>query len=172
MVRALAKVRDEAEMVPVAVRPATETLPEKRPLPWISRAKRDEGDVVPTPTTPPAVAKYVKPDEVKAVVEAYGKTEAVLPVAVYLVAWSVEELVMPLTVSVPEAVRLAAVRFPEKRPLPWTPRVPAGEVVPMPTFEAKYALRVVVAPPETVRPPACVPLPIVEEAKAVRPALN
>lgn len=35
-----------------------------------------------------------------------------------------------------------------------------------------YALPVVVAPPFTVRPPACVPSPIVEEAYAVRPPLN
>jgi hypothetical protein len=47
-----------------------------------------------------------------------------------------------------------------------------GVVVPMPTLLAKYALSVVVAPPKTVSPPACVPAPIVEEANAVRPPLN
>ena len=31
-------------------------------------------------------------------------------------------------------------------------------------FPPKYAFPVVVAPPDTVRPPVCVPLPMVEEA--------
>jgi hypothetical protein len=39
-----------------------------------------------------------------------------------------------------------------------------GVVDPIPTFPAKYAFPVVVAPPEIVRPPACNPFPIVEEA--------
>lgn len=39
-----------------------------------------------------------------------------------------------------------------------------GVVVPMPTFPPKYALPVVVEPPEIVNPPAAVPSPIVEEA--------
>lgn len=42
----------------------------------------------------------------------------------------------------------------------------------MPTFDPKYALPVVVAPPEIVRPPACVPLPIVEEAVAPIPCVK
>jgi hypothetical protein len=51
--------------------------------------------------------------------------------------------------------------------------IPAlGVLVPIPTFEAKYALRVVVAPPEIVRPPAWVPLPIVDEAVTRMPLLN
>ena len=36
----------------------------------------------------------------------------------------------------------------------------------------KKALRVVVEPPLIVRPPPCVPLPMVDEAKAVSPPLN
>ena len=42
----------------------------------------------------------------------------------------------------------------------------------MPTFAAKYALLVVVAPPEIVRPPDCVPLPMVVEASERRPPEN
>jgi len=42
-----------------------------------------------------------------------------------------------------------------------------GEVVPMPTLPAKYALSVVVAPPKTVNPPVCVPSPMVDEAVAM-----
>ena len=41
-----------------------------------------------------------------------------------------------------------------------------GEVDAIPTLLPKYALPVVVAPPEMVRPPACVPSPMVEEASA------
>jgi hypothetical protein len=44
-----------------------------------------------------------------------------------------------------------------------------GITVPIPTFPAKYALPVVVAPPLTVSPPACVPSPMVEDASAYRP---
>lgn len=44
-----------------------------------------------------------------------------------------------------------------------------GLVVPTPTFPAKYALPVVVAPPEMVRPPACVPSPMVELACELNP---
>ena len=40
----------------------------------------------------------------------------------------------PVTASVPVAVRLARVKFPEKRALPWTERVWDGVVVPMPIF--------------------------------------
>jgi hypothetical protein len=50
--------------------------------------------------------------------------------------------------------------------------VVAGDVVPTPTFPAKYAFPVVVAPPAIVRPPVWVPEPIVEEAYAVKPPLN
>ena len=42
----------------------------------------------------------------------------------------------------------------------------------MPTLPAKYALSVVVEPPEMVSPPTCVLSPIVEEAYAVSPPLN
>ena len=44
-------------VVPVAVRLAAEMLPEKRPLPWTERSC--EGEVVPMPTFPPVVARYV-----------------------------------------------------------------------------------------------------------------
>ena len=67
--------------VPVAVRLATEMLPENRPLPWTPRAKLDDGEVLPTPTFPPRVAKYADPVEVRAVVEAYGNVEARVDVA-------------------------------------------------------------------------------------------
>ena len=36
----------------------------------------------------------------------------------------------------------------------------------------KYAFPVVVAPPEMVRPPACVPSPMVVDANDVKPPLN
>ena len=62
--------------------------------------------------------------------------------------------------TVPEAVRVAAERLPEKRPLPWTERRDEGEEVPSPTFPpvvAKYAepvepIWVVEALPRVVRP--------------------
>lgn len=43
---------------------------------------RDEGDVVPIPTFPPAVARYAAPVDVRAVVDAYGNVEANVEVAV------------------------------------------------------------------------------------------
>ena len=58
---------------------------------------------------------------------------------------------------------------PPRYELPLTSSLLVGVVVPIPTFPPKYAIPVVVAPPETVRPPACVPLPIVEDAVAMRP---
>ncbi len=85
---------------------------------------------------------------------------------------SVEELTMPATVRVPVAVTLATERLPETRAFPCTERAWDGEVVPTPTLERKYAFRVVVDPPRTMRPLVCVPPPIVVEAKAVRPPLN
>ena len=48
-----------------------------------------------------------------------------------------ESVAAPKTESVPVAVMLAAVMLPEKRPLPWTPRVAWGEVEPIPTFPLK-----------------------------------
>ncbi len=50
-----------------------------------------------------------------------------------------------------------------------TARRLAGDVVPMPTLLAKYAVPVVVALPEIVSPPDAVPFPIVVDANAVRP---
>lgn len=47
-----------------------------------------------------------------------------------------------------------------------------GEVVPIPTLFAKYATPVVVAPPEMVRPPARVPLPMVVEARKRLPPVK
>ena len=46
-----------------------------------------------------------------------------------------------------------------------------GAVTPIPTFLEKYALPVVVAPPYIVRPPACVPFPIVDDAKTPIPTV-
>src|SRR5579872_4848105 len=57
-------------------------------------------------------------------------------------------------------------------PLPATTNLLAGEVVPIPTLPAMYALPVVVAPPLIVRPPVWLPLPIVLDANAVSPPLN
>src|SRR3989344_9118102 len=49
-------------MVPVAVRPATERLPESRPLPCTERSR--EGEVVPIPTNPPLVTiRFVAVEE-------------------------------------------------------------------------------------------------------------
>ncbi len=47
-----------------------------------------------------------------------------------------------------------------------------GLVVPIPTFPAKYAFPVVVAPPDTVRPVVCPPAPIVDEAREYIPFVN
>lgn len=46
------------------------------------------------------------------------------------------------------------VSAPLKSPVPATPRVVPGVVVPIPKFPAIYAFPVVVAPPDIVRPPA------------------
>src|SRR3989344_4371748 len=83
--------------------------------------KSDEGEVVPSPTEPPEVAKYAEPEEVMAVVEAYGKVLAVEAVEV-----KVEVAVMALP---KKAVPLVYW-------LPWTERSCAGEVVPSPTLPA------------------------------------
>ena len=44
--------------------------------------------------------------------------------------------------------------------------------LPMPSLPATYEFPVVVAPPLIVSPPACPPLPIVDEANAVKPFVN
>jgi len=81
VVEALVNVETpETESVPVAVRLAAERLPEKRPLPCTESAC--EGVVEPIPTLPPLVAKYAEPEEVMAVVEAYGKVLAAVAVEV------------------------------------------------------------------------------------------
>ena len=56
--------------------------------------------------------------------------------------------------------------------IPETDKSDCGDVVPIPTFPAKYAFPVVVAPPEMVSPPACVPFPMVEDAVANMPPVN
>ena len=58
----------EKVSVPVAVMLAAERLLEKSALPWTERSC--EGEVVPSPTEPPLVAKYAEPEAVSAVVEA------------------------------------------------------------------------------------------------------
>ena len=60
--------RPETASVPVAVMLAAERLLEKSALPWTERSC--EGEVVPSPTEPPLVAKYAEPEAVSAVVEA------------------------------------------------------------------------------------------------------
>jgi len=103
--------------------------------------------------------------EVIAVVEAYGKTEGVAPVAVKNEAVGAEVattaplafvermelMVAPERVragterevpieTVPVAVRLARERVPEMRPFPWTERIWVGEVVPMPRLPTDVSL--------------------------------
>ena len=138
-----------AVMVPVAVTLATDVmLPEMRALPWMPSAPA--GVVDPMPVLP--AKKLVAEDEV-----AYMELVVMVDVAVTAPLAFVErtELTavpetvregaeMEAAVSVPVAVMFAAVRFPEKRPLPWTANVPAGDVVPTPTVP-KYPV------PETVR---------------------
>jgi len=46
---------------------------------------------------------------------------------------------------------------------------PQGDVVPIPSVPAKYALPVVVAPPAMVSPPVCAPLPMVDDAWDKKP---
>ena len=70
-----------------------------------------KGVVLLIPTLPLAVAKYAEPEEVIAVVEAYGNTEAV------------EEV----------AMNEEAVSLPAMKELPMTDSFQFGEVVPMPT---------------------------------------
>ena len=53
--------------------------------------------------------------------------------------------------------------------VPTTSNATPGLAVPIPTFPAKYAFPVVVAPPLIVNPVVCPPAPMVEEAYAVRP---
>ena len=44
-------------LVPRVESPAAVKFPEKKPLPWTARVVK--GEVVPTPTLPPRVARYV-----------------------------------------------------------------------------------------------------------------
>ena len=110
----------------------------------------------------PIPPKYPRPDAVRAVVEAYGKVEALVDVAVKKLAVgeevamtaplafvermeliAVPEIVsegdeIELAAMVPVAVILATlVILPEMSALPWTPSVPAGVVEPIPVFPAK-----------------------------------
>lgn len=55
-------------------------------------------------------------------------------------------VVAPDTERVPVAVMLAAVMFPEISALPWTERVWAGEVVPMPTLPEESMVMTVPKP--------------------------
>ena len=47
-----------------------------------------------------------------------------------------------------------------------------GDVVPIEIFPPKYELPVVVAPPDIVRPPACVPSPMVDDASEYIPLVK
>src|SRR3989338_11647606 len=51
----------------------------------------------------------------------------------------------------------------------WSTAEASSERAPTPSVPAKYALPVVVAPPETVRPVVCPPAPTVEEACELNP---
>ena len=82
-------------------------------------------------------------------------------------SWIALVLLRVAAVTVPVAVTFAPRMFPEKRALPCTERLLDGVVVPTPRFPAMYELPVVVAPPEIVRPAACVPAPMVLDANAV-----
>ena len=73
------------------------------------------------------VEKYAEPVEPFCVVEAYPS------------------VVSPVTLRVPVAIKFASDTLPEKRPLPWTERSDAGEVVPMPTLPIKKLFEVEVA---------------------------
>ena len=98
-----------------------------------------------------AVPKYPVPETESAVVLAYGNTDAVVEVAKYLAAVGVELATsapvlsvvrimfvpIPVNDSVPVAVMLPAVRFPEMRALPCTLNARLGLVVPIPTFPPK-----------------------------------
>src|SRR3989338_5458317 len=85
------------------------------------------GEVVPTPTEPPDVAKYAEPDAVMAVVLAYGNTEAMVEVARYLAAVGVE-----VETRTPEPLMEASMFVPtlEKVALPSTVRVEVAVTAP------------------------------------------
>jgi len=77
-------------------------------------------------------------------------------------AGTTEPLLFVLSIAfvIEEIAKLVDVAF-------WSPVFPATVSAPWSTL-----LPVVVAPPEIVRPLACVPPPMVEEAFAIRPAVN
>lgn len=75
-----------------------------------------------------------------------------------------EILIPPL----PYSVEVAVVKFAT----PCIESMDPGVVVPIPSDPPIYAVPVVVAFPEIVRPPSAVPFPMVVEACAVRPPLN
>lgn len=64
---------------------------------------------------------------------------------------------------------LVFVLYKKRLPVLLFSRLNAPVDVPITTLERKLALRVVVAPPEIVRPPCCVPLPIVVDAVMTNP---
>jgi hypothetical protein len=57
-------------------------------------------------------------------------------------------------IPVPKVLVAVVLMFIVLAPVFPRDRVVPGEVVPMPTFDPKYALPVVVAPPDMVSPPA------------------
>ena len=157
----------ETVSVPVAVRLAIDTLPENRPLPWTERAKFVEGVLVPRPKEP---------------VDLTVKKSPFIPVGDPIS----NRLPVPLALL---KCRTAADGNPEPTKNWELPPCPTVNTL-APTDESyafikygtpllfiftllkKVATPVVVAPPDTVRPPASVPLPMVEEAEAVIPPLN
>ena len=86
--------------VPVAVILAAERFPETSAFPWTDNFAA--GVVVPIPTLPPVVARYAELVVVSCVVDAFAN------------------VVSPVTLKVPVAVRFASVRSPEKKEFPWT----------------------------------------------------
>ena len=125
-------------------------------------AKPAAGEVVPMPMEPlvvkfPLLVVVALPPIVR-MVEMYW----FVLVALVVVAFQSERFVMvleawftrmppvnvarPVTESVPVAVRLAALKLPEKRPLPWTESACEGEVVPMPMFPEESIIILSIVP--------------------------
>ena len=154
-------------------------------------AKPAAGEVVPMPMEPlvvkfPLLVVVALPPIVR-MVETYW----VVLVALVVVAFQIERLVMvlvawftrsppvsverPVTESVPVAVIFAAERLPEKRPLPWTERSCEGEVVPMPTLPAPSMVRRSLVPRTDEEeilnlPPEAMSVPMVQlDIAAARP---
>jgi len=111
----------------VALPPATGVNGNPKELPPEPQAEALAETVPSVPTWRQRVPVPPKPETIRLVVE------AVVAVIMVVDAYGKVEAPMPVTVSVPVAVRLASERLPENKLLPWTESVDAGVVVPMPT---------------------------------------